>query len=152
MANLPSITVTDGDRVISSALDISDPALHDGIKAVVTNATSRWLKNEEVLTVLESFQVEGVVWPKEASEKPDGEWYTVSEATHMKHRGCTLTKRGLITLFYSYVLVCACVQAANFSSSIAKSAEPFVAINTTGERSKVRIEYSTLRIAIVMHV
>lgn len=61
-----------GEKTIASPLDISDAGISESIKPVVTNASTRWLKNEEVLSLLESFQIEGVVWPREAAEKPEG--------------------------------------------------------------------------------
>jgi hypothetical protein len=61
-----------GERTIATPLDISDDGISENLKPIVTNASTRWLKNEEVLSLLESFQIDGIVWPKEASEKPEG--------------------------------------------------------------------------------
>ncbi len=72
MATLASVARIQGDRTIASPLDISDDGIHEIIKPVVTNASTRWLKNEEVLSLLESFQIDGIVWPKEAAERPEG--------------------------------------------------------------------------------
>ena len=71
-AILAKVAVIQGDKTIATPLDITDEGISDNIKPVVTNASSRWLKNEEVLSLLESFQIDGIVWPKEAAEKPEG--------------------------------------------------------------------------------
>ena len=71
-AILAKVAVIHGDKTIATPLDITDEGISDNIKPVVTNASSRWLKNEEVLSLLESFQIDGIVWPKEAAEKPEG--------------------------------------------------------------------------------
>jgi hypothetical protein len=72
MATLATVAIIQGDRVIASPLDISDDGISANIKPVVINASTRWLKNEEVLSLLESFQIDGIVWPKEAAERPEG--------------------------------------------------------------------------------
>lgn len=55
------------------ALDPEDPAFEQKISEVVNNATSRWLRNDEVLSVLERFQVQQPVsWPKQAASEPPG--------------------------------------------------------------------------------
>ena len=69
---LATVSVVQGDRTIATPLDITDDGISEHIKSVVTNATTRWLKNEEVLSLLESFQIDGIVWPKEAAERPEG--------------------------------------------------------------------------------
>lgn len=71
-AILAKVAVIQGDKTIATPLDITDEGISDNIKPVVTNASTRWLKNEEVLSLLESFQIDGIVWPKEAAEKPEG--------------------------------------------------------------------------------
>lgn len=55
------------------ALDPADPGLGRELSDVVIHASNRWLKNEEVLLVLERFQdVAGIEWPQQASSKPQG--------------------------------------------------------------------------------
>ena len=71
-AQQPRVSLVNDEKTVACALDVNDPALGDNVKEVVRNANTRWLKNEEVLTLLESFQLDNVAWPKEASEKPDG--------------------------------------------------------------------------------
>lgn len=76
---MPSLTPTvaniEGSKVIACPLNVQSDALSDEIKTVVSNASTRWLKNEEVLVLLESFQIDGIIWPKEAAERPDGKFY-----------------------------------------------------------------------------
>ena len=69
---LAKVAIIQGDKTIASPLDISDEGISEHIKPVVINASTRWLKNEEVLSLLENFQIDGVVWPKEAAERPEG--------------------------------------------------------------------------------
>jgi len=74
--HLPQISELCGDKPVATCLDVNDAALSDAVKEVVVNAATRWLKNEEVLLVLESFQIDNrasLAWPKEAAEKPEGE-------------------------------------------------------------------------------
>lgn len=70
--NLAKVAIIQGDRTIATPLDVSDDGISDHIKPVVINASTRWLKNEEVLSLLENFQIDGFVWPKEAAERPEG--------------------------------------------------------------------------------
>ena len=69
----PTVAVLLDSKVVACPLDVQSNELGDEIKSVVSNAATRWLKNEEVLVLLESFQIDGILWPKEAAEKPDGE-------------------------------------------------------------------------------
>lgn len=54
------------------ALDKGDVSLNDMIIEIVTKAESNWLKNEEVLTVLEFFQGKQVAWPDQPAHQPGG--------------------------------------------------------------------------------
>jgi len=69
---LAKVAIFQGEKTIANPLDISDDGIAEHIKPVVTNASTRWLKNEEVLSLLENFQLDGMVWPREAAERPEG--------------------------------------------------------------------------------
>lgn len=71
-SSIPTVSNLVGEKPVAVALSIEDPAFDDEIKESITNAESRWLKNDEVLAILETFQIQGVNWPKEPAEKPQG--------------------------------------------------------------------------------
>eukprot|EP00890_Picochlorum_soloecismus_P004848 jgi/Picsp_1/5364/NSC_02725-R1_calmodulin-binding transcription activator 1 len=70
------------------ALDPEDPAFENKVSEVINNATSRWLRNDEVLSVLERFQEQQPVsWPNQAaSEPPGGTLYIFSRKICRKFR------------------------------------------------------------------
>ena len=70
-----SRTLADSDSE-AVALDAEDPAFESQLAEVINNATSRWLRNDEVLSVLERFQVQQrVSWPNQAASEPPGPFY-----------------------------------------------------------------------------
>lgn len=54
------------------ALDKDDDSLTESILEIVEKAESNWLKNEEVLAVLEFFQGKQVEFPDQPAYQPNG--------------------------------------------------------------------------------
>lgn len=59
---------------IAVPLQADDPAFPPDVQDIISHAVHRWLKNDEVLSVLESFQTLASVvrWPTEAAARPEG--------------------------------------------------------------------------------
>lgn len=63
---------SNGGKLEAVALKPNDVSLGTDVMDIVKKAQSSWLKNEEVLTVLEFFQGLDVSWPEQAAWQPDG--------------------------------------------------------------------------------
>jgi hypothetical protein len=55
-------------------LDPEAAELGEHVMEIVKKAESSWLKNEEVLAVLEKFQGLDLSWPQQAATQPEGMW------------------------------------------------------------------------------
>lgn len=76
-------TQVDNKTSIAVALRKDDPAFPPDIQGVISHGTRRWLKNDEVLALLEMLQREDVtvLWPTEAAERPEaGSLFAFSRA------------------------------------------------------------------------
>lgn len=82
----PVVSEVVGDKPVASCLNATDAALNEDIKEVIMNASLRWLKNDEVLSVLEGFQIEDVEWPREAADKPQGKQASITCITAFNWR------------------------------------------------------------------
>lgn len=61
------------------ALEESDGCLTPDIVDIIHKARSNWLKNEEVLAVLEFFQTRNVEFPDQPAYQPDGTYACLVE-------------------------------------------------------------------------
>lgn len=67
-----SRSAAQGSKTEAIPLNSEDPLLNDDIREVVRSASHRWLKNPEVLLVLERFQGVPANWPAQPAVRPDG--------------------------------------------------------------------------------
>lgn len=58
---------------VATALDPDDAYFNEDVKHTIRKAVTSWLKNDEVLAVLETFQTDRQDWPSQAAQQPPGE-------------------------------------------------------------------------------
>jgi hypothetical protein len=68
---LASILASNGRQ--AKPLDAGDPYLPKNLQITVNKASGSWMKNEEVLALLEYFQPARNDWPREAAPQPNSE-------------------------------------------------------------------------------